>query len=80
LCNGIYFRKYNIIYQDGESWSTLFIPKENIEIVDWVNTNLKNPFKIMKRANVSYYNLGKTDLNQKRNETLANIKKHENWR
>ena len=34
----------------------------------------------MKRANVSYYNLGKTDLNQKRNETLANIKKHENWR
>lgn len=41
----------------SDGHKTYYIPKKYTEIIKWTNDNVNLPFKILKRANISFHNL-----------------------
>lgn len=48
-------KEYNIYSRRWtDAYMTFYIPKTNIELFEWIKTNLKNPYQIMKRSFTLY--------------------------
>lgn len=61
--------KYGVIVERGEGWVTYMIPKKKTELFEWCKENLpNNPYKVMKRTLINYYNYRNEDLTWKRKE------------
>lgn len=49
-----------------DAYYTYFIPKEHIEIIEWIKLNIKSPYKILKKSSSGYVAEAK-DLQYHRN-------------
>ena len=60
-----------IMVQRGhEGWVKYYIPKENIELFEWVKEKCELPYKIMKRAHIYYSMRDDNNLKWRREESV----------
>lgn len=64
--------QFGIICEETrDGWKTYLIPKQYTELFEWCKENLpNNPFKVLKRTSISYYNQSNEDLTWKRKHYL----------
>lgn len=48
------FLNHGIIIPEGEEYHYWHIPSDNIELVEWIKTECKLPFKVLKRSPYSH--------------------------
>jgi len=59
-----------MVQRGHEGWVKYYIPKENIELFEWVKEKCELPYKIMKRAHIYYSMRDDNNLKWRREESV----------